>query len=293
MSKIRSYDGGIRPERQRAGKGPVSVATFAFAQLLRVLPRTGLSHAVGRLCETPLPPRISRAVAGAYIRAYGVDMQDVDGGTYRTFDAFFTRPLRNGARRIADAAVVSPADGQLTASGVIDSASRILVKGRPYDVAELVGDPAQAAAFAGGSFAVIYLSPRDYHRVHCPVDGRLTLARGISGDLYPVNSIGENHVPNLFVKNQRVAMTIDSPAVGPVAAVLVGAMIVGKITISAIDANETPLGIYRFEPPLDVHRGDEIGMFHLGSTVVLFTGPRTSLSRAHGHVRCGQSLVAS
>jgi phosphatidylserine decarboxylase len=271
----------------------VSVATYAFAQLLRVLPRTGLSHAVGRLCETTLPAGISRAVTGAYIRAYGVDMQDVAEGTYGTFDAFFTRPLRNGARKIADAPVVSPADGKLTASGVIDAASKILVKGRPYAVADLVGDPAQGASFAGGSFAVIYLSPRDYHRVHCPVDGRLTLARGISGDLYPVNSIGENHVPDLFVKNQRVALTIDSPAVGPVVAILVGAMIVGKITISAIDASETPLGIYRFEPPLDVRRGDEVGMFHLGSTVVLLTGPGASLSRAHGHVKCGQSLVSS
>ena len=270
----------------------MSVTTFALAQLLRVLPRTGLSHAVGRLCERPLPPRVARAVTGAYIRAYGVDMQDVAEGAYETFDAFFTRPLRSGARTIAAAAVVSPADGELTASGVVDSTSQIVVKGRPYDLAELVGDPAQAAALAGGSFAVIYLSPRDYHRVHCPVDGRLTRARGISGDLYPVNSIGENHVPNLFVRNQRVALTIDSPSVGPVVAVLVGAMIVGKITISAIEANETPLGIYRFEPPLGVHRGDEIGMFHLGSTVVLLTGQSARLTRAHGPVRCGQSLVS-
>jgi phosphatidylserine decarboxylase len=107
-----------------------------------------------------------------------------------------------------------------------------------------------------------------------------------------VNSIGENHVPDLFVKNQRVALTIDSPSVGPVVAVMVGAMIVGKITIAAIDSSETPLGIYRFEPPLGVRRGDEMGVFHLGSTVVLLTGPGTSLSRAHGHVKCGQSLIS-
>ena len=271
----------------------MSVATFALAQLLRVLPRTGLSHAVGRLSEAPLSPRIARAVTGAYIRAYGVDMQDVAASTYGTFDSFFTRPLRQGARAIDEAAVVSPSDGNLTASGDVDAASRIIVKGRPYEVAELVGDAAQAATFAGGSFAVIYLSPRDYHRVHCPVDGRLTLARGISGDLYPVNSIGENHVPNLFVKNQRVALTIESPSVGPVVAVMVGAMIVGKITITAIAANETPLGIYRFEPALDVRRGDEMGVFHLGSTVVLFTGRGTRLTRAHGPVRCGQSLLSA
>jgi phosphatidylserine decarboxylase len=247
---------------------------------------------VGRLCETPLSPGIARAVTSAYIRAYGVDMGDVAGGTYRTFDDFFTRALRGGARVVEGASLVSPADGMLTASGIVDPACSITVKGRPYDLTELVGDSALAASFVGGSFAVIYLSPRDYHRVHCPVDGRLTLARGISGDLYPVNSIGENHVPNLFVKNQRVALTIDSPVVGPVVAVMVGAMIVGKITVSAIEANETPLGIYRFEPALDVRRGDELGTFHLGSTVVLLTGRGTPISRRHGAVRCGQSLLS-
>jgi phosphatidylserine decarboxylase len=274
----------------------VSVATFAAAQLLRLLPRSGLSHAVGRLCEAPLSPFVARAVTRAYIRAYGVDMDDVAPapGAYRTFDAFFTRALRGGARVIDGAALVSPADGKLTESGVIDPAAKILVKGQPYDVGELVGDRAQAESLAGGSFAVIYLSPRDYHRVHCPVDGRLTLARGISGDLYPVNSIGEKHVPNLFVKNQRVALTIDTVSMGPVVAVMVGAMIVGKITVSAIQANETPLGIYRFEPALDLRRGDELGAFHLGSTVVLLTPPRApGMSRRHGPVKYGQSLLSA
>ncbi|HEX4339872.1 MAG TPA: archaetidylserine decarboxylase [Polyangiaceae bacterium] len=247
---------------------------------------------MGRLSETSLSPGIARAITSAYIRAYGVDMGDVDADTYRTFDAFFTRALREGARANDQVPLVSPADGMLTSSGVVDPDAKIQVKGQPYDVAELVGDAALAASFIGGSFAVIYLSPRDYHRVHCPVDGRLTLARGISGDLYPVNSIGEKHVPNLFVKNQRVSLTIETPTMGKVVAVMVGAMIVGKITVTAIQANETPLGIYRFEPALDVKRGDELGMFHLGSTVVLFTGRGTPITRRHGAVRCGQSLVS-
>jgi phosphatidylserine decarboxylase len=272
----------------------VSVTTFAAAQLLRLLPRTGLSHAVGRLCEVRLSPTVARTVTRAYIRAYGVDMQDVapESGPYGSFDAFFTRPLRSGARHIDGAAVVSPADGQLTAAGPIDQGSKIVVKGQPYDVADLVGDRTQAESLGGGSFAVIYLSPRDYHRVHCPVDGRLTLARGISGDLYPVNSIGEKHVPGLFVKNQRVALTIETPSMGRVVAVMVGAMIVGKITVSAIQANETPLGIYRLEPPLEVRRGDELGAFHLGSTVVVLAGRGTSFSRPFGPVKYGQSLLS-
>jgi phosphatidylserine decarboxylase len=229
-----------------------------------------------------------------YVRAYDVDMADVAqaNGSYPSFDAFFTRPLRNGARRIGPENVVSPADGVLVASGSIDAHRRILVKGRPYEIGELVGDDDEGRGLAGGAFGVIYLSPRDYHRVHSPVDGRLSLVRGISGDLFPVNSIGERHVPNLFIKNQRVAMTIDTPEMGPVVVVMVGAMIVGRITVNAVPSSETPLGVYRLRPPRPVARGDEIGAFHLGSTVVLLTGPRVAFSRPVGPVRYGESLLS-
>jgi phosphatidylserine decarboxylase len=246
---------------------------------------------VGKLCEQALPPAVARVATGAYIRAYGVDMKDVlaEGGDYRSFDAFFTRPLREGARRIADG-LVCPADGRLTESGRIEPNARILVKGQPYDVAELIGDRAQAGSLAGGSFGVIYLSPRDYHRVHSPVDGQLGLVRGIPGDLYPVNAIGERHIPKLFVKNQRVALTLDTADHGVVVVVLVGAMIVGKITVKAIQSTDTPLGLHRLEPALRVERGDELGTFHLGSTVVLLVGKGVPFSRAHGPVQYGESL---
>jgi phosphatidylserine decarboxylase len=213
-------------------------------------------------------------------------------GEYPSFDAFFTRPLRGGARPISSDAVVSPADGKLVDAGVIDPRSSITVKGRPYDVAELVGDPGQAASLAGGTFAVIYLSPRDYHRVHCPVDGRLGLVRGIPGDLYPVNAIGEQHVPNLFAKNQRVAVTVETRDLGPAVVVFVGAMIVGKITVTAIGGNDTPLGVHRIAPPVEVRRGDELGAFHLGSTIVLFMDRRATFLRRPGPIRFGESLLS-
>jgi phosphatidylserine decarboxylase len=272
----------------------VSVATFAAAQLLRLLPRSGVSHAVGRLCDKPLPPALSRAVTGAYIRAYGVDMKDVapPDGSYPSFDAFFTRPLRRDARTISPSRVVSPADGRLVDSGIIDPCAELVVKGKPYDVAELVGDRGEAERLSGGSFAVVYLSPRDYHRVHSPVDGRLGLVRGIPGDLYPVNSIGERHIPNLFAKNQRVALSVDTEHLGRVVVILVGAMIVGRITVRALGGHETPLGVHRIEPPLPVSRGDEIGMFHLGSTVVLLAGKGVAFSRRPGPVLYGDSLLS-
>jgi phosphatidylserine decarboxylase len=231
-------------------------------------------------------------VTSAYVRAYGVDMSEVvHNGAYPSFDAFFTRPLRGGARAISEDAVVSPADGVIVDAGITDRNAEIVVKGRPYDVSELVGDPEFAEQLAGGSFAVVYLSPRDYHRVHSPVDGRITLVQGIPGDLYPVNAIGERHVPRLFVKNQRVSIRIETEGIGPVAVVMVGALIVGRITVSAVPGAETPLGPHPIAPPLPTRRGDEIGMFHLGSTVVLLTSPGVAFARPPGPVRYGQSLL--
>lgn len=273
----------------------MSVATFATAQLLRALPRSSLSHAVGKLCDRPLPPAVSRAITSAYIRAFGVDMTDVDSanGAYPTFDAFFTRELRNGARSVSADTVVSPADGLLAASGSVDTRSEFLVKGKRYGLGELIGDESEAERFAGGAFAVVYLHPRDYHRVHSPIDGHLYRVKGISGDLYPVNAIGEQHVPNLFVKNQRVSMFVDMGSRGRAVVVMVGAMIVGKITVRAIRSDETPLGDHRIEPAISLRRGDEIGTFHLGSTVVMLLSPGTTLVRPLGPVRYGQSLLSA
>ncbi len=271
----------------------MSLATFTAAQVLRMLPRVRISHAVGRLCEQELPPSVSRAIANAYVRAYGVDMQEAAaaGAPYPSFDAFFTRPLREGARTIDEAALVSPADGSLEASGPVDSGGRIFVKGRPYDVGELVGDARDAARFQGGVYAVVYLSPRDYHRVHSPVSGRITLVRGIPGDLFPVNSIGERHVPRLFVRNNRVAIVIDTPDLGRVVVVMVGAVIVGRISVGVIDAPAVPPGEHVIEPAREVERGDEIGVFHLGSTAVVLCEPGATISRELGAIRYGQSFA--
>jgi phosphatidylserine decarboxylase len=117
--------------------------------------------------------------------------------------------------------------------------------------------------------------------------------KGISGDLYPVNSIGEQHVPNLFVKNQRVAMFLDMGSRGRAVVVMVGAMIVGKITVRAIPSHETPLGDHRIDPAISLRRGDEIGTFHLGSTVVMLLSPGTTLGRPAGPIQYGQSLLSA
>jgi len=274
----------------------VGIATYAAAQILRALPRVRISRAVGRLCDQPLPPVVSRAVTRAYCRAYRVNMQEAEpqSSAYPSFDAFFTRSLREGARTLSDDALISPCDGVISAVGRVDAGARLMVKGQPYEVGELVGDAREAARYCGGDFAVIYLAPRDYHRVHSPVQGDVTLVRGVAGDLFPVNSIGEQHVPQLFVRNQRASIVIETKGLGRVTVVMVGAVIVGRITVSVLPQHaDVPEGLHVVEPAQAVAKGGEIGMFHLGSTVVLFLEPGVSIARGLGPVLLGESLLVA
>ncbi len=270
----------------------MTVTTFAAAQLLRFVPRVRLSRAVGRLCEQELHPAVADVASKIYARAYGVNLSEADPeqGPYQSFDDFFTRRLRKGARALDDAPLLSPADGRIVAAGPVTKTGAIVVKGREYDVAELCGSMQAAKAYEGGEFAVIYLHPRDYHRVHSPVDGKVVRVRSMPGDLFPVNAIGERHVPKLFVRNQRVSMVVESEQLGNVEVIMVGATIVGRITTTALGGSTTPVGDHTISPPLPVRRGDELGTFHLGSTVVLLVPGSGHLSRATGPVLYGENL---
>jgi phosphatidylserine decarboxylase len=261
-----------------------------------------LSRAVGRLCEQELNPTIVEFASKVYARAYGVNLSEAEPtGPYKSFDEFFTRRLRQGARHIdSSSEIVSPSDGDLVASGRISEtgqgaarSSQIVVKGRPYDVAELTGHGPDRDYYAGGDFAVVYLHPRDYHRVHSPVDGMISMVRSLPGDLFPVNSIGERHIPGLFVRNQRVAVTIDSDKLGKVTVILVGATIVGRITIGVIGGRGTPVGEHQIHPAVPVVRGGELGMFHLGSTAVVLLPKGGTLTTRTGPVLLGESLVST
>jgi phosphatidylserine decarboxylase len=264
-------------------------------QILRALPRTRVSRAVGRLCDAALPAGVSRAVVGLYVRAYGVDMDECQPheGAYESFDKFFTRHLKEGQRTICpnEREVASPADGRIEAIGPVDIDGTLLVKKRLYRVEELIGDAQDAERYRGGQFAIVYLSPRDYHRVHSPVAGNIVRVRSIPGDLFPVNAIGERHVPSLFSKNRRVAIVIDTPSLGRVTVVMVGAIIVGRITVSAFPDSDVPLGDHAVGP-IPVRKGEEIGVFHLGSTAIVFVerGAVAPFGRPVGPVRLGQSL---
>jgi phosphatidylserine decarboxylase len=211
-----------------------SLAARLAARVIHVLPRQSITRAVGHLCDAELPGPVCRAVVGAYSYAYDIDLSEVvpRATPYESFDSFFTRPIQLDRRPLSTLPndIVSPSDGRLQCLGTVEPGCRIVVKGRPYDVARLVGEEAEAKSYLGGQFAVVYLSPRDYHRVHSPVDGRLMCVRSMPGDFYPVNGLGERCRPDLFVANRRVSIAIETEAHGTVTVVMVAAMIVGRIS---------------------------------------------------------------
>jgi phosphatidylserine decarboxylase len=281
----------------------MKTASRLAADVLRVLPRKQLSSMMGRLADLTGPSAVVQNAIRTFVRVYGVDMGEaiVPPGGYDSFDAFFTRALKTGARTIDQRpeVVVSPADGRIEDLGPIESRSRFLVKGYEYEVGELLGDPAEAALFRGGTFFIVYLSPRDYHRVHAPVDGRVKRARHVDGTLYPVNSIGLQYVPKLFARNERV-VTLQSSRFGAVATIMVGAIGVGRISVSydaRITTNRGPVaGTFDYDergPALA--RGGEVGRFHLGSTAIVLLGPdhRFQFEVEPGvQVRMGQAIAS-
>lgn len=275
----------------------MTVGTYAFAQLLRALPRERITRAVGQLCDLELPQPVVDAAVAVYSKAYRVDLSEAaTNGGYPSFDAFFTRQLRDGSRPLAESDVVSPADGKVDAQGPVCRDGRIIVKGRPYRAIDLLGSQAEAERYNGGQFAVVYLSPRDYHRVHAPVAGTLSEVRSFPGELFPVNSVSEQHIPGFLARNRRVAICIDNPAFGRVTVVMVAAMIVGRISVSGIDERDVPIGSFR--PGLSIEQGDEIGIFHLGSTAVVFleaTTPgehRLTMNCDAGPIQMGAPLAS-
>lgn len=281
---------------------PLSPSRVA-AETLRVLPRKGLSRMLGRLADVPAPQSLLDQAMRAYVRAYGIDMSEyvVPEGGFRTFDDFFTRKLKPGARQIDTdpSTLVSPADGRLEDIGPIDLGATCRVKGQLYEIGELIGETTEAARFDGGLYFIVYLSPKDYHRVHAPVSGRVASLRHVGGTLYPVNAIGLAHVPRLFARNERVVVHQHDDHLGEVVTIMVGAIGVGRIEVS-FDDLRTNVGrsrgsVRRYENgEAHLERGGELGIFHLGSTAIVLTPPGAklrSLRQPGEHVRMGEAIA--
>jgi phosphatidylserine decarboxylase len=236
-----------------------------------------LSRLTGRLCDLRLPPAVLQRLIRAYARAYDVDLSEAAAApeSFRCFNEFFTRRLAQGRRPVcADPnVVVSPSDSRLSAIGTVPSSGQLdAIKGRPYSLEALLGSASDAAPFRAGVHATLYLSPAMYHRVHSPVDGLVRAWRYVPGRLFPVNPAGVRAIPGLFTRNERVAVFLDSEAHGKVALVMVGAANVGRMSLSFADlVTNRGAAAARVEPdpPPPLARGDELGAFNLGSTVVL------------------------
>jgi phosphatidylserine decarboxylase len=275
----------------------------AFVGLQYLLPQHFLSRIVYRATRSTAPG-FRNFLVRSFLRAFEVNMHEAivpDPFAYPSFNAFFTRALRPGARAIdrSPEAIVSPVDGMVSQLGRIDANLLLQAKGHTYSLdALLAGDVALEQRFRGGEFATIYLAPFNYHRIHMPMRGRLESTTYVPGHLFSVNAVTARHVPELFARNERVICTFETDA-GVVTMVLVGALFVGSMeTVWAGEiAPARRRGVTRLESPtraVVLERGEEMGRFNMGSTVIVLFEPgrtRWSESLAEGaSVRLGERI---
>lgn len=255
-----------------------------FVTLQHILPQHLLSRGVGWLAATRIKP-VKNLFISRFAQAYDVNMTEAreeNPLAYDSFNAFFTRALKPGARPVAEGprTVACPADGAISQIGPISIDRIFQAKGHDYSVSTLLGGNSdRAMPFIGGQFATVYLSPKDYHRVHMPFTGRLREMIYVPGDLFSVNTTTAENVGNLFARNERLVCIFDT-AVGPMAVVLVGAMIVAGIaTVWAGDmapraGKHIEVFSYQHEN-IVLQKGDELGRFYLGSTAIVLFGANT------------------
>ncbi|MES1946361.1 phosphatidylserine decarboxylase [Salinisphaera sp. C84B14] len=269
-----------------ASSNPASSGDRLFAALLWLLPTRAISRAAHALARARLP-WLKQALINAFMRLYpDIDMQEAaqpDPTAYSSFNAFFTRALAPDARPMPDdrERIVSPVDGTLGAFGEARTGMICQTKGMAYDLRTLVGgSEAWSAAFLGGHYATFYLAPSNYHRVHMPLDGCVREMRYVPGRLFGVNPRCVRAIPRLFARNERLVTLYDT-AVGPMALVMVGAFIVGGIHTRWAGQvcpphRRTPRNESFIDATLEnayYARGEEMGRFSIGSSVILLFGP--------------------
>ncbi|MGY4828702.1 archaetidylserine decarboxylase [Sphaerotilaceae bacterium SBD11-9] len=279
---------------------------------LAVLPQ----YLMPKQALTALAGRAARAQGGVmttqvidwFVKRYGVNMSEAvnpDTASYPTFNEFFTRPLKAGARPLAKSDLICPVDGAISQFGPIERDLIFQAKGHRYTTTALVGgDAALATRFDDGHFATLYLSPKDYHRIHMPCDGRLTRMIHVPGALFSVNPTTARGVPGLFARNERVVCVFETPR-GPFVLVLVGATIVGSMATVWHGVVNPPrvkkVREWRYPEasngkPVSLRQGDEMGRFLLGSTVVMLF-PKGPLQfnpswQPAGAIRMGEAMAA-
>ncbi len=267
---------------------------------LELIARPRVSQWMHKLVNLRAPKPVMRFAIGTFSKIYKVEVEEAERPVleYETFQAFFTRRLKPNLRPFdADSKVVpSPADGALSKFGPLGGGTLVQAKGVQYSLDALLGSGEDADPYRGGSYAVVYLAPYNYHRVHTPCDGELTHWRYVPGALYPVNQTGQRHVEGLLARNERIIGHFESEF-GRCAVIMVGATFVGHMTVTFADhvTNEGAPATGRVDltPPVKMGRGDEFGVFEMGSTVVLLFD-RPDMEPAidlDAPVRAGQALL--
>ena len=273
-----------------------------FIAALRLLPKNAVSRLAGALTGWRAPAPLRLAAMRAFAERYRIDLSECpELDRYRTFGEFFARPLRPGRRPIApgERVVVSPVDGVVSETGAAASGRLVQAKGIDYPAAALLGDAALARRLEGGAYLTIYLSPRDYHRIHFPLGGRVVGWRYVPGRLWPVNPASVRTVPGLFGVNERLVTVLETPA-GRCALVAVGATVVGRVRAfydpavpwtNRVGARPRSKD---YQQPIPVEKGQELGAFEMGSTVILlFERGRVRLAPGLGagaRVRVGEPI---
>jgi phosphatidylserine decarboxylase len=267
-----------------------------------LIPKQALTILAGKLASKEAGG-LTTSVIRWFVGRYNVNMAEAanpDIASYKSFNEFFTRPLKDGARPQADADFISPVDGAISQFGAIDRDQIFQAKGHSYSTTALVGgDRKLAEQFENGSFATLYLSPRDYHRIHMPCDGQLTRMIYVPGELFSVNPTTARGVPGLFARNERVVCVFES-AFGPFVLTLVGATIVGSMaTVWHGMINPPRPGVvrewrYDGDTTVNLKKGQEMGRFLLGSTVVMLF-PKNTLTfnpdwAPTGAIRMGEMM---
>ena len=262
---------------------PTPLHWRAFIALMNRLPKALLSRFFGRLMDIPIPRVLRKLILGCFAKLVGINLKESELGLaeYPNLNGFFVRRLKKGIRPLPESpdAIISPVDGCLAQWGPVVEGKLIQAKGIHYSVSDLVGEDQQACLFQDGMFMTLYLSPKDYHRIHVPCSGALNWASYVPGKFFPVNQPAVALIPDLFARNERLICTLANP-MGHIAMVAVGAYNVGRISSRFDESWNQPHGavtnhpkarkeVRIYQPPLIFNRGDEIMAFHLGSTVVL------------------------
>ena len=255
--------------------------------LFRLLTQLSSRKFISRITGAFARSRFSRMLIPMFARSYQIDIQEAELPLehYATLNSFFTRRLKPDVRVIDQTPrlLVSPVDAAITGMGPIENGQLLQVKGQDYTVNQLLEDPLLGATFANGWFFVLYLSPRDYHRIHAPIAGTVVVSRHMKGKVYPVNEFGLRQIKRVLSRNERLLTQLEGDAgEGHVAVIKVGAM-----NVSSIQYAHQPL-------PTQFERGEELAYFAFGSTVVLLTENRSFQPRVDlaigSAVRMGEAL---